>query len=55
MAQSGNGTVTLLADKTHMFFHAHLLQNSHIKSEQSFQLLGIWQKFSFQLVVIWHT
>lgn len=55
MAQSGNGTVTHLADKNHMFFHAYLLQNSHIKTEQSFQLLGIWHKFSFQLVGIWHT
>lgn len=55
MAQSGNGTVTHLADKNHMFFHAYLLQNSHIKTEQSIQLLGIWHKFSFQLVGIWHT
>lgn len=54
MAQSGNGTVTHLADKNHMFFHAHLLQNSHIKTERSFQLLGIWHKFSFQLLGIWH-
>lgn len=55
MAQSGNGTVTHLADKKHMLFHAHLLQNSHIKTEQNFQLLGIWHIFSFQLVGIWHT
>lgn len=41
MAQSGNGTVTHLVDEKHMFFHAHLLQNSHIKTEQTFQLLGI--------------
>lgn len=28
------------------FFHAHLLQNSHIKTEHSFQLHGIWWAFS---------
>lgn len=55
MAQSRNGTVTHLADKNHMLFHAHLLQNSHMKAEQSFHLLGIWHIFSFQLVGIWHT
>lgn len=55
MAQSRNGTVTHLADKNHMLFHAHLLQNSHIKIKQSFQLPGIWHIFSFQLVGIWHT
>lgn len=38
-----------------MFFHAHLLQNSHNKTEQSFQLLSIWHKFSFQLDGIWYT
>lgn len=37
------------------FFHAHLLQNSHIKTELSFQMLGIWHKFSFQLVGICYT
>lgn len=55
MAQSGNGTVTHLADKNRMLFHAHLLQNSRIKTEQSFQLLGLWHVFSFQLVGILHT
>lgn len=54
MVQSVNGTVTHSADKNHMLFHAHLLQNSHIKTEESFQLLGIWHIFSFQLVGIWH-